>query len=109
MLGDYTFKSHSLTPASEKKNPTFFTEVLVRQTKIKIFDMKIIFLYSLHEKCRPLGHFRQILKLTGEFCHVTGQSVRREKGQFILLRAVAGQRSSPDLCFVTTSVKIYDP
>ena len=25
------------------------------------------------------------------------------------IRAVAGQRSSPDLCFVTTSVKIYDP
>ena len=26
-----------------------------------------------------------------------------------LIRAVAGQRSSPDLCFATTSVKIYDP
>ena len=25
------------------------------------------------------------------------------------IRAVAGQRSSPDLCFATTSVKIYDP
>ena len=27
----------------------------------------------------------------------------------IYIRAVAGQRSSPDLCFATTSVKIYDP
>ena len=26
-----------------------------------------------------------------------------------IIRAVAGQRSSPDLCFATTSVKIYDP
>ena len=26
-----------------------------------------------------------------------------------LIRAVTGQRSSPDLCFATTSVKIYDP
>ena len=25
------------------------------------------------------------------------------------IRAVAGQRSSPDLCFSTKSVKIYDP
>ena len=39
---------------------------------------------SLHEKCRSLGHFRQILKLTNYFCHVPGRSVRREKGQFIL-------------------------
>ena len=27
----------------------------------------------------------------------------------MVIRAVTGQRSSPDLCFVTTSVKIYDP
>ena len=26
-----------------------------------------------------------------------------------IIRAVAGQRSSPDLCFATKSVKIYDP
>ena len=25
------------------------------------------------------------------------------------IRAVAGQRSSPDLCFATKSIKIYDP
>ena len=25
-----------------------------------------------------------------------------------LIRAVAGQRSSPDLCFATKSIKIYD-
>ena len=25
------------------------------------------------------------------------------------IRAVAGQRCSPDLCYATTSVKIYDP
>ena len=25
------------------------------------------------------------------------------------IRAVAGQRSSSDLCYATTSVKIYDP
>ena len=30
----------------------------------------------------------------------------RKKGE---IRAVAGQRSSPDLCFATTSVKIYEP
>ena len=27
----------------------------------------------------------------------------------LVIRAVAGQRSSPDFCFATTSVKIYDP
>ena len=27
----------------------------------------------------------------------------------IKIRAVAGQRSSPDLCIVTKSIKIYDP
>ena len=32
-----------------------------------------------------------------------------EKYEIVLIRAVAGQRSSPDLCFATTSVKIYDP
>ena len=26
-----------------------------------------------------------------------------------LIRAVAGQRSSPELCFATKSIKIYDP
>ena len=28
---------------------------------------------------------------------------------FFVIRAVGGQRSSPDLCYATTSVKIYDP
>ena len=27
----------------------------------------------------------------------------------IVIRAVAGQRSSPDLCFATKYIKIYDP
>ena len=27
----------------------------------------------------------------------------------LTIRAVAGQRSSPDLCFATTSVRNYDP
>ena len=29
--------------------------------------------------------------------------------QLGVIRAVAGQRSSPDLCFATKSIKIYDP
>ena len=32
------------------------------------------------------------------------ESIARDK-----IRAVAGQRSSPDLCFATKSIKIYDP
>ena len=29
--------------------------------------------------------------------------------KYILIRAVAGQRSSPDLCVATKFIKIYDP
>ena len=42
----------------------------------------------------------RLLSLNYAFCHIK---------RLLKIRAVAGQRSSPDLCFATTSVKIYDP
>ena len=38
-----------------------------------------------------------------------GQATDKKLRPQPTIRAVAGQRSSPDLCFATTSVKIYDP
>ena len=39
------------------------------------------------------------------FCH----KVRFFNKLLMAITAVAGQRSSPDLCFATKSIKIYDP
>ena len=45
------------------------------------------------------------LRLNGELKHTKLKTIKNKEN----IRAVAGQRSSPDLCFATTSDKIYDP
>ena len=47
----------------------------------------------------------------GETCTIKNQGhmIKWLPCPYMVIRAVAGQRSSPDLCFATKFVKIYDP
>ena len=40
---------------------------------------------------------------------VTNRVIKRSGICLVKIRAVAGQRSSPDLCFATKFVRIYEP
>ena len=77
--------------------------------------------FSANWECsRSIGNFFQPIRIkfgTGNRTHFSIEKKPWTAQLHIILvrrccsmiRAVAGQRSSPDLCFATTSVKIYDP
>ena len=62
--------------------------------------------YTISSPCEPNGSGELINSIV-----LTDQNISppSHKQKYVKIRAVAGQRSSPDLCFATTSVKIYDP
>ena len=55
------------------------------------------------------GHFGNTVENFGNITSAGNRNIQELWGHHGLIRAVAGQHSSPDLCFATTSVKIYDP
>ena len=78
---------------------------------IKYISIEIFHFYSLKFQCILHGYVFSNVEVENKTSELQEVLSLIPVNWIILrkIRAVAGQRSSPDLCFATTSVKIYDP